>query len=215
MYEILKKQGVLPLITQINGQIAEIILRAAADSGIKAIEYAARSEDSKEVFEQMIACKQKYNLDIKICVGSMLSVEDVKLYHLLGADCIVCPHTDSEIGAYCIENRIYWIPGAATLNEILNANKLGADIVKLFPADKIGGSNYVKAIRAPFPNLRLMPTGGVTLDKENLKNWFSSGVVCVGIGSHLFSKKELEEISYEKALQTFKKLIETIEQLRN
>lgn len=214
MYETLKKQGVLPLITQIDGQIAEIILKAAADSGIKAIEYAARSEDSKAVFKQMVAYKQKHNLDLKICVGSMLSVEDARLYHSLGADSIVSPHTDAEIGVYCIENKLYWIPGAATLNEVLNANKLGADIVKLFPADEIGGASYVKAIRAPFPNLKLMPTGGVTLDVENLKKWFSAGVVCVGVGSHLFSKKELLDLNYDTALKKFKFLIEVIEESR-
>ena len=215
MYEILKRQGVLPLITQIDSHIAKIVLQAAADSGIKAIEYAARSEDSKRVFEEMIAFKQENKLDIKICVGSMLSVEQAKLYHSLGADCIVCPHTDPDIGAYCIENKVYWIPGAATLNEVLNANKLGADIVKLFPADEIGGASYVKAIRAPFPNLKLMPTGGVTLDLENLRKWFSAGVICVGVGSHLFSKKELVTLTYDTALSKFKNLIAVIEEARN
>lgn len=80
-------------------------------------------------------------------------------------------------------------PGAATLNEILYANKLGAEIVKLFPADAIGGANYVKAIRSPFPQLKLMPTGGVRLDEDNLNEWFSAGVVCVGIDRICFQQK--------------------------
>lgn len=215
MYSILKTQGVLPLVTQIDIETAQIILRSAADAGIKIIEFAARSNDSKEVFSQMVNFKKANNLNIKIAVGSILTIEDAETYHKLGADCIVCPHTDLEIGNYCIKNNIYWIPGAATLNEILYANKQGAEIVKLFPADKIGGSGYVKAIKAPFPNLKIMPTGGVTLEESNLKSWFKSGVVCVGIGSNLFSKEMLQHLTYDQSLEAFQNLIEVIEKTRN
>ncbi|PIF70068.1 bifunctional 4-hydroxy-2-oxoglutarate aldolase/2-dehydro-3-deoxy-phosphogluconate aldolase [Flavobacterium sp. 2] len=215
MYSILKTQGVLPLVTQINIETAQIIVRSAADAGIKIIEFAARSNDSKEVFSQMVNFKKANNLNIKIAVGSILTIEDAETYHKLGADCIVCPHTDLEIGNYCIKNNIYWIPGAATLNEILYANKQGAEIVKLFPADKIGGPGYVKAIKAPFPNLKIMPTGGVTLEESNLKSWFKSGVVCVGIGSNLFSKEMLQHLTYDQSLEAFQNLIEIIEKIRN
>ncbi|MFH6934381.1 bifunctional 4-hydroxy-2-oxoglutarate aldolase/2-dehydro-3-deoxy-phosphogluconate aldolase [Flavobacterium sp. YO12] len=215
MYSILKTQGVLPLVTQIDIETAQIILRSAADAGIKIIEFAARSNDSKEVFSQMVNFKKANNLNIKIAVGSILNIEDAETYHKLGADCIVCPHTDLEIGNYCTKNNIYWIPGAATLNEILYANKQGAEIVKLFPADKIGGPGYVKAIKAPFPNLKIMPTGGVTLEESNLKSWFKSGVVCVGIGSNLFSKEMLQHLTYDQSLEAFQNLIEVIEKIRN
>lgn len=104
--------------------------------------------------------------------------------------------------------------GAATLNEILYANKLGAEVVKLFPADAIGGANYVKAIKSPFPELKLMPTGGVRLEEDNLKEWFSSGVACVGIGSHLFSAETLANLNYEKSLEVFKYLKETVQKLK-
>jgi len=215
MYSILQTQGVLPLVTQINIQTAEIVLKSAAATGIKIIEFAARAEDAKEVFSQMIAFRNANNLDVKIAVGSILTVNDAEAFHKLGADCIVCPHTDLEIGNYCFKNNIYWIPGAATLNEILHANKLGAEIVKLFPADKIGGPGYVKALKAPFPNLKLMPTGGVTLEESNLKSWFKSGVVCVGIGSNLFSKELLAQLTYEQSIEAFQNLIEVVEKTRN
>ncbi|MDX6191475.1 aldolase [Flavobacterium sp. Fl-318] len=214
MYSILKAQGVLPLVTQINIQTAEILLKSAAATGIKIIEFAARSNDAKEVFSQMIAFRNAHKLDLKIAVGSILTLQDAQTYHQLGADCIVCPHTDLEIGAYCLKNMVYWIPGAATLNEILHANNLGAEIVKLFPADKIGGPGYVKAIKAPFPDLKLMPTGGVTLEETNLKSWFKVGVVCVGIGSNLFSKELLAQLTYEKSVEAFQNLIEVIEKTR-
>ncbi|POY35387.1 aldolase [Solitalea longa] len=215
MYHILNKQGVLPLVTHISAETAEIILRSAADAGIKVIEFATRSANSKEVFTHMLDVRARHNLDIKIAVGSILTVEDAIDYKEAGADCIICPHIDPEIGRYCIDNKIYWIPGAATLNEVLYANRLGAELVKLFPADKIGGPGYVRAIKAPFPNLKLMPTGGVTLQEENIKDWFSSGVSCVGIGSHLFSKETLERLDYDLSYQLFSNLITLINKARN
>ncbi|QGN23653.1 bifunctional 4-hydroxy-2-oxoglutarate aldolase/2-dehydro-3-deoxy-phosphogluconate aldolase [Elizabethkingia anophelis] len=215
MYDILKEQGVLPLITKIGTETAKILVQSAADSEIKIIEFAARSEDSKEVFAQMVQFRNVSNLNVKLAVGSVLSARDAAEYHKLGADCIVCPHIDPQIAAYCNENNLYWIPGAATLNEILYANKLGAEIVKLFPADAIGGANYVKAIRSPFPQLKLMPTGGVRLDEDNLNEWFSAGVVCVGIGSHLFSAETLVNLNYQKALEVFKYLKDTVQKIKN
>ncbi|MCT3940919.1 aldolase [Elizabethkingia anophelis] len=215
MYNILKEQGVLPLIAKIGIETAKILLQSAEDSETKIIEFAARTEDSKEIFEQMVQFRNARNLKVKIAVGSVLNAEDAEIYHKLGADCIICPHIDPQIAAYCHENKLYWIPGAATLNEVLYANRLGAEIVKLFPADAIGGADYVKAIRSPFPNLQLMPTGGVRLDEENLKQWFSSGAVCVGIGSHLFSAETLTNLNYQKALEVFKYLKETVQKIKN
>ncbi len=214
MYDILKTQGVLPLVTQIGIKTAEIILKSASDSGIKIIEFAVRSPDAKEVFAQMVNFRNTNNLNIKLAVGSILTLNDTEAYHKLGAECIVCPHIDPEIGNYCFKNNLYWIPGAATLNEIIHANKLGAEIVKLFPADMIGGPDYIKAIKAPFPNLKLMPSGGVTLEENNLKSWFKTDVVCVGIGSHLFSKETLSQLDYNKSYEAFKNLITVVEKSR-
>ncbi|AYN06078.1 MULTISPECIES: bifunctional 4-hydroxy-2-oxoglutarate aldolase/2-dehydro-3-deoxy-phosphogluconate aldolase [unclassified Flavobacterium] len=214
MYDILKTQGVLPLVTQIGIKTAEIILKSASDSGIKIIEFAARSPDAKEIFAQMVNFRNTNNLNIKLAVGSILTLNDAETYHKLGAECIVCPHTDPEIGNYCFKNNLYWIPGASTLNEIIQANKLGAEIVKLFPADMVGGPDYIKAIKAPFPNLKLMPSGGVTLEENNLKSWFKTGVVCVGIGSHLFSKETLSQLDYNKSYEAFKNLITVVEKSR-
>ena len=80
----------------------------------------------------MMRFKNTHNLNVKLAVGSVLNAADAAEYHKMGADCIVCPHIDPQIAAYCNDNNLYWIPGAATLNEILYANKLGAEVVKLF-----------------------------------------------------------------------------------
>jgi 2-dehydro-3-deoxyphosphogluconate aldolase/(4S)-4-hydroxy-2-oxoglutarate aldolase len=96
MYDILKEQGVLPLITKIGTETAKILVQSAADSEIKIIEFAARSEEIQEVC-QMVQFRNASNLNVKLAVGSVLSAKDAAEYHKLGADCIVCPHIDPRL----------------------------------------------------------------------------------------------------------------------
>lgn len=210
---VLSRQKILPLITKVDRNTAETIIEAAQLAGITAIEYAARSEDAAPVFEAIVKLVRDKKYNILIGVGSILHVDDARKYHDLGADFIVSPHIDEEVAAYCKEKQVFWIPGAATLNEIVRANKLGAGIVKIFPADLLGGPAFIKAIAAPFPGLKLMPSGGVTTEKDNLKAWFDAGVVCVGIGSNLFSKSLMDDLSVDRVKQRFTTLQQLIQEL--
>jgi len=90
---------------------------------------------------------------------------------------------------------------------------MGAEIVKLFPGN-IYGPNFVKAIKGPQPWTSIMPTGGVSTDPENLKQWFEAGVTCVGMGSQLISKTVLAEQDFQSLEQTVAKTLATIQQLK-
>ena len=83
--------------------------------------------------------------------------------------------------------------GTSTVTEMIRAHKLGASIIKVFPADTLGGPAFIKGVRGPCAWLKLMPSGGVTLDEANLKAWFAAGVHCVGMGSHLVDAQMLAE----------------------
>ena len=85
----------------------------------------------------------------------------------------------------CNRRKIAWMPGCGTLSEINLAEELGCEIVKIFPGKEVGGPSFVKAILAPCPWTSIMPSGGVSPDRENLEAWFKAGVVCVGLGSQL------------------------------
>jgi 2-dehydro-3-deoxyphosphogluconate aldolase/(4S)-4-hydroxy-2-oxoglutarate aldolase len=99
-----------------------------------------------------------------------------------GASFIVSPVTDAAVRDVAHAHGIPWLPGAYTANELLAAHRLGADIVKLFPADALG-TKYLGAVLAPMPFLRLMPTGGVV--PGNVGEWLDAGAVAVGLGSAL------------------------------
>lgn len=215
VFEVLSSQRILPLITKLDIPTAEIIVEAAHLAGIRTLEYAARSADAEEVLAAIVKKVQDNNYDILIGVGSVLTADHARKYHTLGADYIVSPHIEEEVGAYCKEQGLFWIPGASTLNEAVYATKLGAGIVKLFPADYLGGPGFIKAILSPFPTLKLMPSGGVTTEAENLKGWFDSGVVCVGIGSNLFSVDLLKNATVENVSERFKDLLAIVEQLKS
>ena len=213
VFETLATQRILPLITKIDIHTAEIVVEAAHLSGIKTLEYAARSADAPEVLEAIVKQVKTKGYDLLIGVGSVLNAAHAKLYHELGADYIVSPHIEEEVGQYCKEHDVFWIPGASTLNEAVYATKLGAGIVKLFPADYLGGPGFVKAISSPFPTLKLMPSGGVTTEAENLKSWFDAGVVCVGIGSNLFSAELLKTATVASVKARFDDLLSILKQL--
>ena len=107
-----------------------------------------------------------------------------------------------------------WIPGCGTVSEIVQAGKLGAEIIKLFPGEQIGGPGFVKAVLGPLPGLLLMPTGGVAPDYENLKNWFEAGVCCVGIGSKLFPAEMINQGDLQQITDRVKQTLAIIQQIR-
>jgi 2-dehydro-3-deoxyphosphogluconate aldolase/(4S)-4-hydroxy-2-oxoglutarate aldolase len=101
----------------------------------------------------------------------------------------VQPICNAEVGDYCKVNNIPWIPGAMTINEIYFANMIGADVVKVFPANTLG-PEYIKALRGPLPFVKLMVTGGIEPNAKDINEWFASGVNACGLGSQLFNSEE-------------------------
>ena len=92
----------------------------------------------------------------------------------------------------------------------MRAHGLGAAVIKVFPADALGGPAFIRAVRGPCPGLRLMPSGGVTVDPENLKAWFGAGVFCVGIGSSLIDAALLAEGRFAELTERVKRLRHTL-----
>ncbi len=139
-----------------------------------------------------------------------MDAQTAVLFIDLGADFIVSPILKEAVGKVCAAHNMLWIPGCGTLTEMVAASELGAQVVKMFPAEQVGGPGFVKAVKAPCPWLHIMPTGGVSPTLENLEKWFNAGVTCVGMGSKLIQIDHLEGLS-EKVATT----LALIEQIRN
>ncbi|OZA63813.1 MAG: hypothetical protein B7X72_09815 [Sphingobacteriia bacterium 39-39-8] len=107
-----------------------------------------------------------------------------------------------------------WVPGCMTPTEIIQAETMGARMIKLFPGN-ILGPGFLSAIKEIFPGLLFMPTGGVELDKDNIGAWFKAGVCAVGMGSKLITKQLLEEQNYQQIATDTVKALEIIKSIKS
>jgi 2-dehydro-3-deoxyphosphogluconate aldolase/(4S)-4-hydroxy-2-oxoglutarate aldolase len=130
----------------------------------------------------------------------------------MGADFMLQPFTTPEVGEICGKHDIPWMPGTMTLTEIRNAEVLGAKYIKIFPGNVVGPA-FVKALKGPMPNSKIMVTGGVEPNKESLSTWFSAGASAVGMGSQLFPPSLIKEQNYQSISTTISNLIQTYREL--
>lgn len=124
-----------------------------------------------------------------------------------GADFVVSPITDGGMIGICREAGVLVVPGAFTPTEIVAAWRAGADIVKVFPATSLG-PQFFRDLRGPLPHIRLMPTGGVTL--ENAREFLTAGACCVGIGTALLDKKTIDTGDWEGLESRARRLVESL-----
>jgi 2-dehydro-3-deoxyphosphogluconate aldolase/(4S)-4-hydroxy-2-oxoglutarate aldolase len=131
-----------------------------------------------------------------------------------GADFIISPILKPEMAAVCKAHDVPWIPGCATLTEIVTAKEHGAAVIKVFPGSVLG-PGFISAIMPVVPDLKLMITGGVEPSAENLTAWFKSGAMCVGMGSQLFTKDILESRNWDLLSERVAHALALVNQIRN
>jgi len=165
------------------------IVDALAEGGVRAFEIAFTVPQAENVVARLVGRADPRHA---IGAGTVLSRETARRALDAGASFLVGPCFDEETSREAARARIPYIPGAGTVGEIVHATRAGADIVKVFPGETLGPA-FVRAVRGPFPHIRLMPTGGVTV--ENVGDWFRAGAVSVGVGSALTGVGEVEDLS--------------------
>jgi 2-dehydro-3-deoxyphosphogluconate aldolase/(4S)-4-hydroxy-2-oxoglutarate aldolase len=189
--------GVVPLFYHKNAEIVKKTVKACYDGGARVFEFTNRGDYAHEVFSEVNKWADAVCPEMIMGVGSVVEPGTASLYMQLGANFIVSPSFNPDMARNCNRRKIAWIPGCATLSEIHQAEELGCEIVKIFPGNAVGGPAFVKAILAPSPWTQLMPSGGVSPTEENLKEWFSAGVACVGMGSKLIPKSQVISGDYD------------------
>ncbi len=185
VYNTILQGGLVPLFYHSSPDTARQVAGAIADGGCRALEFTNRGDQAVEVFSALIKTCAQANSDLIIGVGSVEDAPTAALFIALGANFVVGPSFDAETARVCNRHKIAYIPGCGTVTEIAVAEEWGVELVKLFPGETVGGPNFVKAVLGPRPWSRLMPTGGVDPEAENLRAWFDAGVACVGMGSKL------------------------------
>ena len=209
---VMKQTGLVPLFYHADLEVSKKVLKACYDGGARLMEFTARGDFAHEVFGELVKYAIAELPGMILGVGSVTDAAAASRFMGLGANFIVTPVLREDIALVCNRRKVLWSPGCGTLSEIARAEELGCEIVKLFPGE-IYGPGFVKAIKGPCPWTSIMPTGGVSPDKENLSSWFKAGVTCVGMGSKLIAKDAKGNFDLKKIEELTRESIQIIESI--
>jgi 2-dehydro-3-deoxyphosphogluconate aldolase/(4S)-4-hydroxy-2-oxoglutarate aldolase len=204
--KLIPEQGILPLFFNKDADVSVDILHALYAAGIKTIEYTNRGEAALKNFAKLREVCDKELGGMYLGIGTIKDRAGAQAFIDAGADYIISPGLVDEVVETADKANVLWIPGCMTPSEIIKAENLGAKVIKLFPGNVLGPS-FLSAVKAVFPNLLFMPTGGVELTKESIGGWFKAGVCAVGMGSQLISASVMEGKKYAELTESTKQAI--------
>ncbi|WP_256012708.1 bifunctional 4-hydroxy-2-oxoglutarate aldolase/2-dehydro-3-deoxy-phosphogluconate aldolase [Desertivirga xinjiangensis] len=211
--KVITEQGILPLYFNKDAETSVELLRALYNAGIRTVEYTNRGEAALANFAEMKKVIDAELPGMLLGVGTIKDAASAEAFVNAGADYVISPGLVEDVAEWAEARGILWVPGCMTPSEIIKAEKLGAKFVKLFPGNILGPS-FLSGIKALFPNLLFMPTGGVDTTKENISGWFKAGVCAVGMGSNLVTKDIMDNKQYDLLTENTTKVLETINSSR-
>jgi len=200
--------GVVAIIRVASAQEAVAVCGAIAKGGVKPIEITMTVPGAIDAIKEL---KGAMGDNVLLGAGTVLDPETARAVVLAGAEFVVCPTLNLEVIEVCRRYSKIVIPGAFTPTEILTAWEAGADIVKVFPAT-VGGPRYLRDIRGPLPQIRLMPVGGVNID--NTPDFIKAGAVAVAAGTSLVDRKAVSEGKYDIITENARKFVEVVKLAR-
>ncbi len=190
--EKIREVGVIPVVRAHSHEEAQTVIKALIAGGIDVLEVTMTIPNAVELIARLT---DEYGNAAVIGAGTVLDKQTAERCAKAGAKFIVSPILDLETVTFCNENEIAVMPGALTPTEIFTASKAGADLVKVFPVSAMGGASYIKAVKTVFPQIELVPTGGINL--ENAVDYIKAGAFAIGMGGEL--TRGQESIITEKA----------------
>ncbi|MGN6639787.1 MAG: bifunctional 4-hydroxy-2-oxoglutarate aldolase/2-dehydro-3-deoxy-phosphogluconate aldolase [Mucilaginibacter sp.] len=212
--ESIIRQGMLPLFFYEDAEISLQIVRTLYKAGVRVMEYTNRAKEAYENFKFLKTAVDKEMPDLYFGAGTVKTKEDAIKYTEAGADLIVAPNINPEVGEIVNKLGGLWIPGCMTPTEINIAQEHGAALIKIFPANVLG-PGFVSAVSDVFRGQLFMPTGGVELNKDNISGWFNAGVCAVGMGSKLITKEILKGKLYDQLYENTVNTLQLIQESRS
>jgi len=204
----IERLGVVAVIRLKDPAKLRAVFDALADGGVHAIEVTMTVPGAVGLIGQLAASLPR---GILLGAGTVIDAATARAVIDAGARFIVSPVFRREVVETCLEHGIVAAPGCFSPTEILDAHEMGADVVKVFPATALG-PQYIKDLSAPMPQLRLMPTGGVTLD--NAGDWIRAGAVAVGVGSALLDTKAIDEGRLDVIVNNARRIVASVSAAR-
>lgn len=207
--ERIQKIGVVPVIKLNHPERdAALLGKALCKGGVPVAEITFRAEGAHKAIRLMKeACPE-----MLVGAGTVTSIEQIDAVIEVGGDFLVSPGFDAELVEYAQKKRIPIFPGCTTASEYHQALKFGLEIIKFFPAEQSGGIAKIKALSAPFPMFKVMPTGGISL--KNLKEYLSCPVIAACGGSYMVTAELIDNGRWEEIEQLCRKSVEIVKEVR-
>jgi 2-dehydro-3-deoxyphosphogluconate aldolase / (4S)-4-hydroxy-2-oxoglutarate aldolase len=208
---VLDKIKELGLVSVIRGPSADLTIKmveALVEGGVLAIEITYSTPNAEDVVSTLA---KHFGNRIVLGMGTVTQPSQVKSALSAGASFLVSPVCEPVLVKAMISSGAASMVGALTPTEVFSAFEAGADVVKIFPGS-LAGPAYIKALHGPFPNIPMMPTGGVSAD--NVADWFAAGVVAVGAGSELCPPKLAQEGKFIEISERARNFVQAVEKAR-
>ena len=205
--------GLVPAFYNKVVKIAEKIIQACAEGGTKIIEFTHYGDLTYEVFSELIKWSKKDRPDIILGAGNIIDRSTADLFINCGANFITGPIFNPDIANICNRRKIAYIAGCMTPSEISQAEETGVEIVKIFPCSVVG-PEFIKAIIGPCPWFRLMPSGGIEVDRQNIFRWIKAGASALNSGKHLINKDLIKADDYNSIKELVNQCINWIKEAR-
>jgi 2-dehydro-3-deoxyphosphogluconate aldolase/(4S)-4-hydroxy-2-oxoglutarate aldolase len=202
--ETIRREKLVPVVRTNNTEDARKAVEILASCGIKIFEITMTVPNAAELIRELSAPDS----GVLLGAGTVLNPEQAKECVEAGARFIVSPAFDAETVRFCRDNKIAVMPGCLTPTEVLTAWNAGADCVKVFPCDALGGAKYLKTLKTLFPHIEMMPTGGVSC--ETIADFFNAGAIAVGVGADLVDVKAIREGSMGRVADKARKYLEIV-----
>jgi 2-dehydro-3-deoxyphosphogluconate aldolase/(4S)-4-hydroxy-2-oxoglutarate aldolase len=188
---MIRAVGIIPVIRTESADAALAVVEALAEAGLAVAEITMTVPGAMDAIASVA---KRFGERVLVGAGTVTDADTARRAVDAGAEFIVSPCLVPEVIDAARRSDVAVLPGALTPTEVLEAFRLGGDMVKVFPAQNVGGASYLRALRGPFPEIPLVPTGGVTLD--NVREMFEAGAAAVGVGGELISKDALARRDY-------------------
>ncbi len=205
----IEELGVLAVIRGPSEELTIKMVDALVKGGVTGIEITFTTPNALEVVS---ALDKEFGQNIILGMGTLTRPKQAKLAKEAGATFLVSPHINKKLAKAMVETGLPTMMGALTPSEVMQARKYGSDVVKIFPGS-LGGPAYMKSLKGPFPDIPMMPTGGVS--DKNLAEWFQAGAFAVGAGSNLCPKNLALSGDFHQITGIAKKYVAAINAARN
>ena len=207
--KLIKKLGVIPVVRAGSADEAIRAIEAIRTGGLSILEITMTVPGAIEIIQQVA---ERYASDALVGAGTVLDEKIARACISVGAQFIVSPALNFDIISVCQRADVAVLPGALTPTEVVQAWNAGADFVKVFPAGAVGGPSYLRALKAPLPEIELVPTGGVSL--KTAADFIKAGASALGVGADLVDIKAIREGQEHLITERTRQFLQIVQEAR-